>query len=92
MAPPRAQPPRVPPPATPPPRGRQAGGPEGGAAPVPSSSALSTENMAQIQAMIASALLAQSTQHQEDLNAIRSQLATAEARIDDRSALGAAEE
>jgi len=55
--------------------------------------------MSQIQGLIASALQAERTQHEADMTAMRDQLAqvkkdlaTAEVRIDDRSALGTAEE
>ena len=96
MAPPRASgPSRGPPPRGPPPRGSQ-----GGVDPEARSSAvLSAENMSQIQGLIASALQAERTQHEADMTVMRDQLAqvkkdlaTAEVRIDDRSALGTAEE
>ena len=96
MTPPRASPPpRGPPPRGPPPRGSQ-----GGVDPEARSSAvLSAENMSQIQGLIASALQAERTQHEADMTVMRDQLAqvkkdlaTAEVRIDDRSALGTAEE
>ena len=96
MTPPRGSPPpRRPPPRGPPPRGSQGGvDPE-----ARSSAALSAENMSQMQEWIASALQAERTQHEADMTVMRDQLAqvkkdlaTAEVRIDDRSALGTAEE